>query len=978
MYTPSFSSSLSFPPPYFGVPHRSVRMAMPSLKLTPTSSFLSITVWMLLLGLSASLPSLHSRLTPVRTSLLGKWALTEKGGKGREIAATLPGEVHTALHTAGVIPDPYYADNVTALQWVRWADWTYARTFSPPSLSSSSSSSTAASGGKHILVMDGIDTVAHVVLNGEVVAKVDNSFRQYIVDVSAHIQHGLNTIELQFFSAAAYAEEKGKAYPYSVPGFDAIYGGDAYRNFIRKSQCHFGWDWGPAFETMGVYGQIQLLSIPLSSMSMLDMYVDVSNDARPTLPAHAKCPTCDVADLSSLTTFTISGDVRVVEGEDFTADMWDRMEVEGVMSSRGGEESFTFHIGKGKMRSELSHPHLHSHHGCTGVEGKKCDQLITVLPFRIDIPAKKVKMWYPAGYGDQPMYDFSVLIKAKDTGGSAEEVVSSLTQSIGFKVSEVVTDPLHDGKTFFFRVNGIPIFAKGSNLIPFDSFESKVTKERVYSMLESAKKAGQNMLRIWGGGIYQREDVYKYADENGLMLWQEFMFACALYPRNQAFLSSVYDEVQYQVRRLVHHPSIVLLSGNNENQATAQSAGDLYVVDYSQLYDDTVMTAVRSVTRSTSFWPSSPSNGAMVDDMEDNMYIQMWGDSQSTRYGDIHRYDYFDDCLDVSLFPTPRFASEFGYQSHPSKTTYTAAIPASQLHINSSLLQKRNHHPDGDEQMLAMASRYFPLSSLPLTSPTHFDDVIYIYQLTQALCMRAETEHYRRHRSNSTAYTMGTLYWQLNDIWQAPTWASVEYSGNWKMLHYHVQDYYSSLALSVYKSGEEVVVYAHNDELDTAECEVKVEVYNDKLEQTHTAAFTHTAVRLSSEKVGSITIGGGDHLVALADAVCTKGGKSEKQALPRASSLIGKAPSARASCTKVKLETTDMPLAKEGEQTSAKLRLSSPSSLALFVAIQSSQPGVFSDNGFIMKQGEVVEVEFEPVSSSSSASATPQFSLFCL
>ena len=239
-----------------------------------------------------------------------------------------------------------------------------------------------------------------------------------------------------------------------------------------------------------------------------------------------------------------------------------------------------------------------------------------------------------------------------------------------------------------FRVNGIPVFIKGTNWIATDQFEPRIPQRKgapvggdyvsagagFDELLGAAKAAGQNMLRVWGGGIYERDDFYDVADELGLMVWEEGKFACALYPRDKQFLDSVTTEVEDQIRRLSHHASLSVYSGNNENMKQGQK-GDKQMSDYSMLYDHTIPTAIRAVDRSRPYWPASPSNGPLTDDPERGLFTQRWGDEKDSRYGDVHGYPNFEnfgntgtsiDCESLSAFPTARFMSEYGFISMES------------------------------------------------------------------------------------------------------------------------------------------------------------------------------------------------------------------------------------------------------------------------------------------------------------------------
>eukprot|EP01125_Pyxidicula_operculata_P015159 TRINITY_DN511_c0_g1_i3.p1 TRINITY_DN511_c0_g1~~TRINITY_DN511_c0_g1_i3.p1 ORF type:complete len:526 (+),score=118.64 TRINITY_DN511_c0_g1_i3:507-2084(+) len=341
------------------------------------------------------------------------------------------------------------------------------------------------------------------------------------------------------------------------------------------------------------------------------------------------------------------------------------------------------------------------------------------------------------------------------------------------------------------------MFAKGANFIPVDSFESRVTEERIRKLLKSAVDANMNMIRTWGGGIYQHDYFYDLCDQMGLMVWEEMMFACAMYPRDPAFLDSVRQEISEQVKRLAYHPSIVIWGGNNENEAAlgwyneTRDNPNLYVVDQAALYIDTIHTTIYSIDPKRPFLMSSPSNGAIS---YSNPYVHRWGNPYSQNYGDTHYYNYNDMCTDESILPNSRFVSEYGFPSYPSVYTWVDVTIPSDLSFNSSMMNHRMRHPDGIQQIINQMKKHFKLPKN--MDQSTFNQYIYLSQLTQAICIKAQSEHYRKNRDDPRYITMGALYWQLNDIWQGQTWSSLEYTGRWKVLHYFVKLFFNPLLIT--------------------------------------------------------------------------------------------------------------------------------------------------------------------------------------
>lgn len=330
-------------------------------------------------------------------------------------------------------------------------------------------------------------------------------------------------------------------------------------------------------------------------------------------------------------------------------------------------------------------------------------------------------------------------------------------------------------------------------------------------------------VRIWGGGIYQTTDFYERADEMGMMVWEEVMLACALYPRDDAFLANVFAEVEDQLWRLNTHASIVVLGGNNENEVAlgwfteSNLNRDLYVSDYSKLYGDTVYKAIGAVEgHAERVWvDSSPSNGLISE----APYDKLWEHASTALAGDVHFYDYNSDCEDYTVFPEAKFVSEFGYQAHASYLAYQPVTRATDRHKDSEFMQYRQRHEGGNQQIESMISRHF---SLPVNCGDEadeaaqlgaYDQYLYLNGIQQGRCYETALNRWRQLRSSPSAMTMGVLYWQLNDIWQGPSWSSMEWGGRWKPLMYAVKRSYAPVVLtpSGKPQGQTFEVWSVND-----------------------------------------------------------------------------------------------------------------------------------------------------------------------
>jgi beta-mannosidase len=342
------------------------------------------------------------------------------------------------------------------------------------------------------------------------------------------------------------------------------------------------------------------------------------------------------------------------------------------------------------------------------------------VPVNLRVKTSKSDLWWPRGYGESPLFPLKVTFHPTSTSNSSQ--VQEQTVSVGFRKARIVQDPIkgQEGLTFYIEVNNVPVFAKGANWIPADAFESRVNASVIRGLVKSAYDANMNTLRNWGGGIYQHDAFYQICDELGIMVWEEFMFACSMYPRDDQFLDTVQEEVRHQVLRLMHHPSLIIWSGNNENELAlgsgsatgwykeTQSNPFRYVVDYNYLNTDTVYRTVHELDASRPWLPSSPSNGILLEEP----YVERWGNPAAPEWGDVHFYDYTSDCTDVSIYPKPRFASEYGFQSLPNLRSMSEVSLPEDWSPHSPFMEHRQHHPNGNAE-LDRSIKVSPRRSLP-------------------------------------------------------------------------------------------------------------------------------------------------------------------------------------------------------------------------------------------------------------------------
>jgi beta-mannosidase len=398
------------------------------------------------------------------------------------------------------------------------------------------------------------------------------------------------------------------------------------------------------------------------------------------------------------------------------------------------------------------------------------------------------RLWWPNGYGGQPLYPLVVRV-----GGD------EVRKRIGLRTIEVVTTPDKHGVPVTFRVNGVDIFAKGANWIPCDALPQRQSREVLDGLLSSAARAHMNMLRVWGGGQYESADFYELCDEKGLLVWQDFMFACALYPATPDFLESVGAEVRHQVRRLRDHACIALWCGNNENVGAlnwfeeSRRNRDRYVVDYDRLNEGVIGRTVGACDPTRLFWPSSPCGGR--GDYSDCFHVD--------NRGDMHCWTVWHEGKPFEAYHevAPRFCSEFGFQSFPALETIKTFAPPEQWNVTAPVMEWHQRHPNGNTRIVETFARYFRM-------PDRFADFVYLSQVQQAVAIQTAVEHWRRQRPRC----MGALYWQLNDVWPVCSWSSLDYGGKWKLLHHAARRFFAPVALSVRQDADGgVEVWGVND-----------------------------------------------------------------------------------------------------------------------------------------------------------------------
>ena len=441
------------------------------------------------------------------------------------------------------------------------------------------------------------------------------------------------------------------------------------------------------------------------------------------------------------------------------------------------------------------------------------------------IVVEQPKLWWPNGHGAQPLYDLTVSV--------GDEVVR---KRLGLREIVVLNQKDEKGTSMTFQVNGRAIFAKGANWIPCDALPSRQTDARYFDHLDSAAAVGMNMIRVWGGGQFERHSFYDRCDERGLLVWHDFMFSCALYPADKAFLAEVEAEVTYQIKRLRDHTSIALWCGDNEVVGAlnwykeSRDKRDRYLIDYDRL-GQVLGGAVNEADGTRMYWPSSPCAGP-------GDFSDCWHDD---RNGDMHYWSVWHEgkSFDAYYDVTPRFCSEFGYQSFPSFDTVKTYCPESDWNLTSPVMEWHQRNQGGNARINDMFARYFRI-------PNGFKAFLYLSQVQQALAIKTAVEHWRHLQPTC----MGTIYWQLNDNWPVASWSSLEYSGKWKQLQHHAKRFFAPVIVSAFQTKtDEVELWVTNDRPEAARADVTATLY----------AFDGTII--SSEKLTAEVAAGSAHQV---------------------------------------------------------------------------------------------------------------------
>lgn len=406
----------------------------------------------------------------------------------------------------------------------------------------------------------------------------------------------------------------------------------------------------------------------------------------------------------------------------------------------------------------------------------------------LSLSIQNPQKWYPASYGEQPLYHVTVQLLCENS------IVDEQTYKIGLRTIEVVQENDEWGESFYFKVNGVPVFAKGANYIPEDNILSRVTPEKTEALIKDCVDANFNMIRVWGGGHYPSNLFYELCDQYGLIVWQDFMFACAVYDLNNQFAATVREEIKDNVKRLRHHASLGIWCGNNEMEYAWTAWGfpktEKHRQDYLDLFESLIPSVLQETDPITFYWPSSPSSGGGFKKPNDE------------HEGDVHYWDVWHGLKPFTEYRQFhfRFVSEFGFQSFPALKTVESFTKEEDRNIFSYVMEKHQKNGDANGKILYYLAENFKY-------PKDFDSLLYASQLLQAEAIKYGVEHWRRH----TGRCMGAIYWQLNDCWPVASWASIDYYGRWKALHYFAKRFFSMVLISAEEAENKAEIVVTND-----------------------------------------------------------------------------------------------------------------------------------------------------------------------
>ena len=604
-----------------------------------------------------------------------------------------------------------------------------------------------------LLRFNGLDTLADIVLNKKKLASTNNMHRIWDFNIKDYLKEANNEIMITFHSPVEYIAEQFEKDP-------AILGSeDAMRGFpkIRKGHYMFGWDWGPRLPDAGIWREMEVLAVKKAKLDSVYVRQKFNSDlSKVTLDINIKAE-----------------NKKSNEYDNYTPIAWVKiLDPDGKKLYEKANIKFKFEETE-----------------------------------KVSLTIENPKLWWPNGLGDQPLYTVDVLL-VDEKGNCLDE----WNKRIGLRKMEVSTAKDKYGSEFAQKVNNVKFFAMGADYIPEDNILPRINKERTYNLIKQCVDAHFNSIRVWGGGLYPSDDFYDACDEYGLVVWQDFMFACANYRLTREFEDNILAELKDNVRRLRHHASLGLWCGNNEMEMFVKQgewgAKNEIVSDYVKMYEYLFPRLLETEDPDRFYWPASPSSGGAFDE------------PNSENRGDVHYWDVWHGNKPFTEYRKFyfRYLSEFGFQSFPSiKTVESFTLPEDR-NVFSYIMEKHQRNASANGKIMNYMEQTF-------LYPNDLDTLIYASQLLQGEAIRYGVEHFRRNRGRC----MGAIYWQLNDCWPVASWASIDYFGRWKALHYYAKRFFAPLMISCEEEGLLSQSMNTNAEPFTVKKSIRLNVTNESM-----------------------------------------------------------------------------------------------------------------------------------------------------
>jgi beta-mannosidase len=695
--------------------------------------------------------SLSSNEKLKRMSVIKDYDRLIKGG----IDVTVPGSVLSGLLKNDIIENPYYRENEIDTNKLLDNDYIFETSFALSDIEECLNTSQYDAE----LVLEGIDTIADIYINDVHIGHTRDMHRRYVFNLGDVLRADDNHIEIRFKSPIEYIDralnnpdtpEEKKIHFVSTGCMNG-------NQYIRKAHSMFGWDWGPKLPDTGIWR---------------DIYIRFIRKAEPVLEY-----------------------VRVQQkhNSDGSVQVSYKLVLEGEQTGIVGSYNYNVREAAAKEFSKRDD------YSCRLYNPDGID--ITDESFTEDgiFTIKKPEIWWPNGLGNHPLYKLVVSLAGK-----------TIEQKIGLRTIEVKQDKDDYGKEFTLCINGQRVFAKGANYIPEDCVYSNIDKDRQKFILESARDCNFNVIRVWGGGYYPHDSFYDICDELGLMVWQDFMFACNIYDLTEDFKEDIIQEFKDNIRRLRNHPSLSVYCGNNEIESAWNGWGGFkdhsaaLKADYVEMFEKILPEVISIESDGIPYHPSSPSSGGTkvgmpdADNIGDRHYWDVW-----------HGEKPFTDYLTHHF----RFCSEFGFQSFPDIYSVRTFAANGDMNIFTPVMENHQKNDAANGKILKYISDNF-------LYPKDFENLLYVSQVLQGLAIKSGVEHFRRERDICT----GATYWQINDNWPVASWSSMDYYGRWKALQYYSKHFFKDVMGSIILENDAVVPYVQNETFKKSVTEYELSV----------------------------------------------------------------------------------------------------------------------------------------------------------